>query len=142
MICNAHSSEAVQQLNQKIKKRSKFRPVAPVVLEANANKYFLLSDEVYKSYYFMGSVAEVINSTNIEAVVHYDNTSRVQITNETHILGKILKQLETKNIFVLANTSFNISSDPMVYSLEDAYLAVERMNIKYLMTENGIYLKK
>ena len=142
MICNAHSSEAVEELNQKIKKRSKFRPVAPVVLESDANKYFLLSDKVYKSYYFMGSVADVINSTNIEAVVHYDNTSRVQITNETHILGKILKQLKTKNIFVLANTSFNISSDPMVYSLEDAYLAVERMNIKYLMTENGIYSKK
>jgi len=30
----------------------------------------------------------------------------------------------------------------MVYSLEDAYLAVERMNIKYLLTENGIYKKK
>ena len=90
----------------------------------------------------MGSVAEVLNSDGIEAVVHNDKTARVQLCDEKHILGKILKQLEKDNIFLIANTSFNISSDPMVYSLEDAYLAVERMNIKYLLTENGIYTRK
>ena len=41
MICNAHSISAVKHLNENIKKRSKFRPVAPVVLEQNAKKYFL-----------------------------------------------------------------------------------------------------
>ena len=142
MICNAHSLEAVNFLNEKIKKRSKFRPVAPVTLLNNASKYFLLSDKIHQSYFYMGSVANVKNSNGIEAVVHNDNTARVQICDENHILGKILKKLEKNNIFVIANTSFNISSDPMVYSLEDAYLALERMNIKYLMTENGIYKKK
>jgi carbamoyltransferase len=141
MICNAHSSIAVKQLNEKIKKRSKFRPVAPAILEKNAKKYFLLSDKVYDSYFYMGTVVEVLNSKSIEAVVHNDNTSRIQLCKENHILGKILKKLELKEIFVLANTSFNISSDPIVYSKEDAYLAVERMNIKYLLTENGIYTK-
>jgi len=142
MICSAHSSSAVESLNQRIKKRSKFRPVAPVTLTDNANKYFLLSDKIYQSYFHMGAVAEVLNSKTIEAVVHKDNTSRVQLCDENHILGKILMKLKKHNIDVLANTSFNISSDPMVYSLEDAYLAVERMNIKYLLTENGIYKKK
>ena len=142
MICNAHSKKTVKHLNENIKKRSKFRPVAPVILVDNADKYFLLSNKIYQSYYFMGAVAEVSNSQNIEAVVHNDNTARLQLCNENHILGKILKKLEKDSIFVLANTSFNISSDPMVYSLEDAYLAIERMNIKYLMTENGLYCKK
>ena len=142
MICSAHSNAAVESLNQKIKKRSKFRPVAPVTLTENANKYFLLSEKIYQSYFHMGAVAEVFNSKTIEAVVHKDNTSRVQLCDESQILGKILIKLKKFNIDVLANTSFNISSDPMVYSLEDAYLAVERMNIKYLLTENGIYKKK
>ena len=139
MICNAHSMEAVKHLNEKIKKRSKFRPVAPVVLEKNAKKYFSLLNNIYESYFYMGSVVDVINSKNIEAVVHKDNTARIQLCNEKHLLGKILLKLEEKNIDIIANTSFNISSDPMVYSLEDAYLAVKRMNIKYLMTENSIY---
>ena len=142
MICNAHSMVAVKQLNEQIKKRSKFRPVAPSILERNANKFFNLSEKIYDTYFTMGAVAEVMNAKSIEAVVHNDNTARVQLCKEDHILGKILKELESKNIFVLANTSFNISSDPMVYSKEDAYLAIERMNIKYLLTENGIYKKK
>ena len=40
---------------------------------------------------------------------------------------------ESKKIHVIANTSFNISSDPMVYSKEDAYLSCERMGIKYIL---------
>ena len=142
MICNAHSVIAVKQLNEQIKNRSKFRPVAPAILERNAKKYFLLSDKIYDSYFYMGAVVEVVNSKSIEAVVHNDNTSRIQLCREDNILGMILKKLELNNIFVLANTSFNISSDPMVYSKEDAYLGIERMNIKYLLTENGIYTKK
>ena len=142
MICNAHSVIAVKQLNEQIKKRSKFRPVAPAILERNAKKYFLLSDKIYDSYFYMGAVVEVVNSKSIEAVVHSDNTSRIQLCREDNILGMILKKLELSNIFVLANTSFNISSDPMVYSKEDAYLGIERMNIKYLLTEKGIYKKK
>ena len=33
----------------------------------------------------MGAVAEVVNSKNIEAVVHKDNTARVQLCNENNI---------------------------------------------------------
>jgi len=142
MICNAHSLIAVQKLNEKIKNRSKYRPVAPAILERNAKKYFLLSDKIYDSYFYMGAVVDVVNSKSIEAVVHNDNTSRIQLCREDNILGMILNKLELSDIFVLANTSFNISSDPMVYSKEDAYLGIERMNIKYLLTENGIYTKK
>ena len=40
-------------LNENIKKRSKFRPVAPVTLKENADKYFSLSDKIYQSYYFI-----------------------------------------------------------------------------------------
>ena len=142
MICNAHSLIAVKKLNEEIKNRSKFRPVAPAILEENAKKYFLLSDKIYDSYFYMGAVVEVKDSESIEAVVHNDNTARIQLCKQDHILGKILKKLESSNIFVLANTSFNISSDPIVYSKEDAYLSIERMNIKFLLTENGIYQKK
>ena len=79
---------------------------------------------------------------DIEGIVHVDNTSRVQICDEDSILGKILMSLNKYKIQVIANTSFNISSDPMVYDKEDAFLAVERMGIKYLLTETGLYKRK
>ena len=79
---------------------------------------------------------------DIKGVIHVDKTSRVQICEENSLLGKILMHLNKYKIYVIANTSFNISSDPMVYDKEDAFLATERMNIKYLLTENGLFLKK
>ncbi len=139
LICSAHSKNAVKVLNENVKKRSSFRPTAPVILEKNAQKYFKLSQKIYESYYYMGAVVNVINSDNIEPVVHQDGTARVQICNETQFLGKILESLKKYNIDVIANTSFNISSDPMVYSKEDALLAIERMDIKYIVTEKGLY---
>ena len=45
-------------------------------------------------------------------------------------------------MFICVLTSFNISSDPMVYDKEDAFLATERMNIKYLLTETGLLKRK
>ena len=141
LLCNAHSISAVEKLNYNIKQRSKFRPVAPVVLEEKAKDYFKISHKIYDCYYHMGAVANVINDEGIEGVVHIDNTARVQICNKNQLLGKILEKLKLKNIHVIANTSFNISSDPMVYSKEDAYLAIERMDIKYILTEKGLYLR-
>ena len=144
LICNAHNKDLIKKLSTDIKKRNLFRPTAPVILEKNAEKYFKVNEKIKNCYYHMGSIAEPLKDVieDIRGVVHYDNTSRVQICNEEQLLGRILSKLEDKNIFLIANTSFNISSDPMVYSKEDAYLAVERMNIRYLLTENGLYLKK
>ena len=81
-------------------------------------------------------------SDSIKGVIHADNSSRIQICHENQLLGKILMNLKKYNIYLIANTSFNISSDPMVYDKEDALLATERMNIKYLLTENGLFVKK
>ena len=81
-------------------------------------------------------------SKDIKGVIHADNSSRVQICDENQLLGKILMNLKKSDIYLLPNTSFNISSDPMVYDKEDAFLATERMNIKYLLTENGLFHKK
>ncbi len=143
LICNGHNELVVNQLNNVIKQRSKFRPVAPVILEKNAKSYFDISDKVYESYFYMGAVANVKNDKikEVKPVTHFDNTARVQITTNETLLGKILTKLESKKIQVVANTSFNISSDPMVYSKEDAYLSCERMGIKYLLTENNLYCK-
>ena len=95
-------------------------------------------------YLYMASTATVKaeNSENIKGVIHVDNTSRIQICDETQLLGKILMYLQKSDIYLIANTSFNISSDPMVYDKEDAFLALERMSIKYLLTETGLYKRK
>ena len=144
LICNAHSENTVKKINSAVKKRSSFRPVAPAILEEYASSFFKLSRKIYDSYFYMGAVCETLNEkkNEIKAVVHKDGTARVQIVKPDQLLGKILTLCKDHNIYLLANTSFNVSSDPMVYSKEDAYLSAERMNVKYLLTEKGLYSKK
>ena len=141
LLCNGHNEALVKKLSEEIKKRSRFRPTAPVVLEKKANNYFNLSDEIYSCYWHMGAVATPKNKLEnpINGVVHVDGTCRVQICDENQIIGEILGHLSEFGIDVLANTSFNISSDPMVLSKEDALLSVERMDVTYILTENGLF---
>ena len=144
LICNAHNSELIKKLSTEIKKRNLFRPTAPVVLKEFAEKYFHLEKSLSNCYLHMATTAiprkEFID--DIKGVIHVDNSSRVQICDKNLLLGKILTVLKKFDIYLIANTSFNISSDPMVYDKEDAFLAAERMNIKYLLTENGLFKKK
>ena len=144
LICNAHNANLIKKLSTEIKKRNLFRPTAPVILKKNAEKYFYLEKKLKSCYLHMATTAKPKESVlnDIKGVIHIDNSSRVQICEEDQLLGKILTNLEKFDIYLIANTSFNISSDPMVYDKEDAYLATERMKIKYLLTENGLYKKK
>ena len=144
LICNAHNENLISKLSTEVKKRNLFRPTAPVILEEFANDYFEINNSIINCYYHMSTVATPKEKfkNSIKGVVHADNTSRVQICNKEQLLGKILTFLKNDKIYLIANTSFNISSDPMVYSKEDAYLAMERMGIKYLLTEKGLYKKK
>jgi len=144
LICNAHNTELIKKLSTEIKKRNLFRPTAPVILRENAEKYFHLEKSLMNCYLHMAAIATPKKeySNDIKGVIHADNSSRVQICDENQLLGKILMNLKKSNIYLLANTSFNISSDPIVYDKEDAFLATERMNIKYLLTENGLFHKK
>jgi carbamoyltransferase len=134
----------VKKLSTEIKKRSLFIPTAPTILKEYAEKYFYLENSLMNCYMHMTATAtpkaEVMK--NIRGVVHIDNTSRIQICNETHLLGKILSNLKKFDIYLIANTSFNISSDPMVYDEIDAVVALHKMKIKYLLTENGLFKKK
>ena len=110
----------------------------------NAEKYFHLESSLSNCYLHMATTAtpKAGVSENLNGVIHYDNSSRIQICEKDQLLGKILVNLGQFGIYVIANTSFNISSDPMVYDKEDALLAVERMNIKFLLTETGLFKKK
>lgn len=140
LLCNGHNFELIKSLNSKIKKRSLFRPTAPAILDRYANKFFDVSPKLSECYKHMGCITKPKkNSKNIKGVIHFDNTSRVQICSEYQLLGKILLNLSKDKIFVIANTSFNVSSDPMIFDSEDAFASMLRMNVNYLLTEKGLY---
>ena len=145
IICNAKDKLAVENLNNKIKKRKFYQPLAPILLKEKFEKYFLIQDSIKKNLYSMGTLCEAKDELKKDylSIIHTDNTCRTQvIDNENSFIFKLLKKLAESNIDILVNTSFNISKDPMVFDLFDVYTNMRRMNIEYVIMNNGIFKVK
>jgi len=145
IICNAKDKSAVKNLNNRIKKRDFYQPLAPILLEENLEKYFIFQNSTKKNLYSMGSLCEAKENLKIDyqSIIHADNTCRTQIiNNKNSFIFKLLKKLSENNINILVNTSFNISKDPIVFDLFDVYTNMRRMNIEFVIMNNGIFRAK
>ena len=111
-----------------IKRRQKFRPFAPVILEEMADEYFDFSPG-WSSSRYMQSVARCRYTSRFPAICHYDGTSRVQTVPKD---GSGIRELLEKWFMLtdcpmLLNTSLNIKGEPMVNDRADA----DRFESKY-----------
>lgn len=112
----------------KIKQREAFRPFAPMILEEHAHDYFEMPTQLTSSP-FMQFVVKCKYPDEYPAVVHYDNTSRVQTVSKN--AGPVRELLEAWYVEtgcpMLLNTSLNIKGEPLVNTCEDA----ERWSVQY-----------
>jgi carbamoyltransferase len=120
ILASAVRAEMQARLNE-IKDREDFRPVAPVVLEEEAAKWFRGGDVSP----FMLFVFDVLpeQAERIPAVRHVDGTARVQTINRAQhpLYYDLLKAFQAKTgVPVLVNTSFNTRSEPIVCTPRDA----------------------
>ena len=104
-----------------IKRRQKFRPFAPVILEELADQFFDLPSGWHNSRY-MQSVSRCRHPDLYPAIVHADGTSRVQTVPKD---GSGIRELLEKWFVItdcpmLLNTSLNIRGEPMVNDRSDA----------------------
>lgn len=105
-----------------IKRRQKFRPFAPMILEEYVHEYFEMPENVTQSPY-MQFVAKCKKPDLLPAIIHKDGTSRVQTVNrEQHPeLYELLKAFNDKTgCPILVNTSLNIKGMPIVNDVTDA----------------------
>ena len=111
-----------------IKKRQKFRPFAPAVLEEHCQDYF----DMPKSSRYMSYVYQCKQQGAIPAVVHVDGSARVQTVPEDSesILRPILEcWYKRTGCPVLLNTSLNIRGEPMVNNLDHAKEFSEKYDV-------------
>lgn len=109
-----------QRLND-IKDREDFRPVAPVVLEEDANEWFENAGDS-PFMLFVNRVRED-KAAMIPAVRHVDGTARIQTINEFQhpLYYNLIKEFKKKTgVPVLVNTSFNTRGEPIVCTPRDA----------------------
>ena len=108
-----------------IKRRQKFRPFAPAILEEYANEYFEGPMNRYMQF-----VAKAKHDHS--SVTHVDGTARVQIVekNNISILRPILEEwYEKTGCPMLLNTSLNIKGQPIVNDWDDAKKFMEKYNV-------------
>jgi len=113
-------AEMQARLND-IKDREDFRPVAPVVLEEEAARWF---DSAGASP-FMLFVYDVLpeKAEYIPAVRHIDGTARIQTINRQQhpLYYDLIKAFQARTgVPVLVNTSFNTRGEPIVCTPRDA----------------------
>lgn len=127
LLADPRGKKIKDQVNA-IKRRQKFRPFAPVVLEEVADQYFDFSDGWHHSHY-MQSVARCRNPDLYPAVCHVDGTSRVQTvpSNGSGIRQLLEAWYDQTGCPMLLNTSLNIRGEPMVNTRSDA----DRFEILY-----------
>jgi carbamoyltransferase len=113
--------DTIKDKVNEIKRRQKFRPFAPVILEEYADMYFDMPRGFDNSRY-MQVIARCRVPELFPAIVHIDGTSRVQTVPKdgTGIRELLEKWYVLTGCPMLLNTSLNIRNEPMVNNREDA----------------------
>ena len=115
-----------------IKKRQKFRPFAPMILEEHVHDYFEMPGGINHAPY-MQFVAKCKKPDEFPAIIHADGTSRVQtVRQEEHPdLHKLLTSFYKKSgCPMLLNTSLNIKGQPIVNDEADAEAFAKHYEVK------------
>ena len=134
IIASAKDRRMKDILNQNIKHREHFRPFGGVILERNLKK---ITDEKTASPLMLSAIHVKSDlAVQIPALIHKDNTVRIQVVcdnQKNSSIWKILDYMERYyNEIVLINTSFNCKDEPIVETISDAILSGKRMGLEYI----------
>jgi carbamoyltransferase len=130
LLADPRGTDIKQRVNS-IKQRQQFRPFAPVILAEHVNQYFDLPRGFGLSPY-MQTVARCKHPERYPAIIHCDNTSRVQTVAPDSDSGirRLLEAWYNKTgCPMLLNTSLNIRGEPMVNTVSDAKRFSDLYNI-------------
>ena len=120
LLADPRGADIKDQVNS-IKRRQKFRPFAPVILEELADHYFVMPN-CWSDSRYMQVVAHCRFPEKYPAIIHVDGTSRVQtVPRDGSGIRKLLEAwYAATGCPMLLNTSLNIRGEPMVNDREDA----------------------
>lgn len=122
LLADPRGTEIKDKVNE-IKRRQKFRPFAPIILEEHVHSYFEMPKNLTTSPY-MQVVARCKRPGEFPAIIHVDGTSRVQTVSKdcggTGVRELLEQWLVLTGCPMLLNTSLNIRGEPMVDTRDDA----------------------
>ena len=129
LLADPRGKDIKDKVNE-IKRRQKFRPFAPSVLEEHAHEIF---DMPVRKSQFMQFVAPCKYPDKYPAICHVDGTSRVQTVSKDDNPGyyKLIKKFyQTTGCPMVLNTSLNIKGQPIVNSYHDGVAFEKKYGVK------------
>ncbi|QEG01067.1 Decarbamoylnovobiocin carbamoyltransferase [Stieleria maiorica] len=165
ILGDARSPRMQSVMNQKIKFRESFRPFAPVVLREHVDEYFQMRRGEDSPYMLLVAPVQTsirtpvasedatargveklrICRSSIPAVTHVDYSARVQTVDRHRnpLLHHLLSRFyEKTGCPVLINTSFNVRSEPIVCTPEDAYRCFVMTDMDVLVLGRYVLIKE
>lgn len=142
ILCNPKDKEIKNILNTKIKHREEFRPFAPSCLFEKMNEYFDFDRPSPFMLFFVPVNQNKINE--IPAVVHIDNSARLQTVNKNDnglFYDLIFEFYKITGVPILLNTSFN-DREPIVETPADAIYTFLSTDIDFLSIGDYLVYKK
>jgi carbamoyltransferase len=112
---------AIKDQVNEIKRRQRFRPFAPAILEEHVRDYFEMP-RGFRTSRYMQTVARVRDPRSFPAITHADGTARVQtVPRDGSGFRRLLESWYAHTgCPMLLNTSLNIRGEPMVNDRRDA----------------------
>ena len=161
ILADPRNPNMQKELNLSVKFRENFRPFAPIILKNKLNDWFNLKQDSP----YMGIVSQIkddkkikvdnlhldglkdinVSRSVVPAITHVDYSSRIQTVDgkfNPEIYSLLLKFFEITNVPILVNTSFNLSNEPIVCTVTDAYKTFMTSGLKLLVCGNFIIRKK
>ncbi len=137
IIADPRDPQMRDRLNNLVKKRESFRPFAPAILENVAAEHFDLKHPSP----FMLSTCRVLSDIDLPAITHIDGSCRPQTVSQANNprFAQLLESFYQRTMCpILVNTSFNMRSEPIVCSPDDALRCMANSSIDVLVLEDLI----
>lgn len=124
IICRPNPRDMKRKMNI-IKRREQFRPFAGSILQEKVHEYFDVPEKNHWSPFMVFCFhVKKDKRKDLAAIVHKDNTCRIQTVNEEngsyHLL--IREFYRQTGVACILNTSFNVMGEPIVETPEQAIL--------------------
>jgi predicted NodU family carbamoyl transferase len=124
-----------------MKGREFWRPVAPIVLAEDYEKYFITKQ--LSPYMSFAPKVKDKYAIILNEIIHLDGTARVQtVSSSDGWIYQLLQEFKKITGFgILMNTSFNKKGEPLINDEKDALSILESTNLDGIVTKNLIILK-
>lgn len=138
MLCDPRDRKNLTRVNE-VKGREIWRPLAPSVLHEYAGEFFDEPHPYIGNFMLAALPVKPEARSRIPATVHVDGSARPQWVNKStnpRYWTLIDEFRKITGVPVIMNTSFNLASEPIVHTAEDAIRSFARSDMDVLVIGN------